>query len=145
MNTPRLALHLAAAAWVAAAGPVHADVSHALTGTRGSMALHADPLSSTTMRRADPAPASAGHESISAGAPSIDHLKSDRGALQMNRTFGALRPTGYGRFSASDPSGGAIGAATLHGVLDLELAQLRNGIERVRPLPQLLLGNRTRL
>ncbi len=215
MNTPRIALSVTTAAWLAATGAAFADVLHASAGLTPSMLGYAKPLGSNVTLRADLASLpGVGRESSDAGVASTGHVKTDRAALFMDWAFaGAMRLTGgmafnrtrvdlragsrggapmlgdvpyataqndrfdgalraphtlpylgvgngqygdggssllldidgtFARASLSHNASGPSLVAVSQGALDHELAQLRDGIGRVRFMPQLSLGMRLR-
>lgn len=83
MNTPRLALSLAAVIWLAATGAAQADVLHG-PGT-ASMVGYSKPLRPKVALRADLAALSGtGRESIDQGVASIAAVQSDRAAVVMD-------------------------------------------------------------
>jgi hypothetical protein len=84
MNTPRFALSIAAAAWIAA-GAAHADVLHGGAGLSASTPGHAKALGPNGALRAELASLPGiGRESIDEGAASVSAVRSDRGAVFMD-------------------------------------------------------------
>jgi hypothetical protein len=145
MKTPCLAPHLVAATLLAASWPAHAEAFHGGTGLTGTMASYAKSLSSHHTLQADGASSPGiARESIEEGVSHSGHIKPDRGALFMDWSLaGPLGLTGGVTFRRTriDLRAGAHGGAPMLGAaLDQELAQLRDGIVRVRFMPQTSLG-----
>ena len=91
MNTPRLAVHLVAAALLAAPWAVRAEVFHSGTGLASSMVGYAKPLSSNLLLSVEiDALSGAGSESTDE-TPSNGHLKSDRGSPFIDWHAAAIR------------------------------------------------------
>jgi hypothetical protein len=91
MNTPRLAVHLVAAALLAAPWAVRAEVFHSGTGLASSMVGYAKPLSSNLLLSVEiDSLSGAGSESTDE-TPSNGHLKSDRGSPFIDWHAAAIR------------------------------------------------------
>ena len=145
MKTPCLATHLVAATLLAASWPAHAEAFHGGAGLAGTNAGYAKSLSSHLTLRADGASSPGiARESIEEGVSHSGHINSDRGALVMDWSLaGPVRRTGGVtlRRTRIDLRAGAHGGAPMLGAaLDQELARLRDGIVRVRFMPQTSLG-----
>jgi hypothetical protein len=141
MKTPRLALNLAAATLMAAAGPARADALHSPGWADG--VGHAKPLSSNLVPHAAPA-AFHGlpHASINAGASPTGHIEFD---LAYSR---ARLDARAGASAAAPMLGGTPRGTRLANVsqvaLDHERAQVRDGVGRARLVPQVSLGTDAR-
>jgi hypothetical protein len=160
MKTPCLALHLVAATLMAAPWHARADALHSSPGLVSTMVSYAKPLGLNVTVRPDLVSVPGGH----GGAPMLGDVPystatNDRFdvALRSPHTQPYLG-VGYGqtsaggssflfdiggsfvRASSSDTPGGPRLATGSQSALDNELAQLRDGIERVRFMPQVSLG-----
>jgi len=145
MKTPCLALHLVAATLLAAPWAAHADAFHGKADLAGTTVGYAKSLSSTLTPGANlVSPSGIARESIDEGVSCGGHGQSARGALFPDWALASSLPLNTGvTFSRTriDLRAGAHGdAPTLGAALDHELAQLRDGIVRVRFMPQVSLG-----
>jgi hypothetical protein len=124
--------------------------------------LHTHTLSSSPKLRSDTVSLrSVGRDSIEAGWPVTGLLRSELaawgndGAARTNgrlnfdrspddeRAGSSTTLISLGRLNLGEPRGAALGGAT-QSDLDRELAQLRDSMNRVRPVPQVSLGMRVK-
>jgi hypothetical protein len=122
MKTPCLALNLVAVTLMAATGPVHADALHSGPELAGSMVGYVKPLSS--------------HLIVSLRLTGGTTFSRPRAELRAGAT-GVAPMLGAAPYGVDK---GLSRASVPQTALDQELVQLRDGIGRVRLMPQVSLG-----